>query len=211
MNLGINGLESDKPNIKKLQTRTSPVVQWLKICLPMQVTRVQSLVQDPTGCRATKPDHCNYQGPLSRPCTPQQEKPSQWEAHAPQAEWSPLLATGGDPHTATKTQHSHNLEKQLRQLCCYRRTLNNCTKIVFKRFKRGVWGHGNHNRWARSSSVWRLGLLSWHHHLLVLWLLWETLQRPTVGWETAALPISQARVQLLDGDHWEMERLLPYQ
>ena len=42
------------------------VVQWLKVCLPMQRTQVQSLVQeDPTSHRATKPLHHNY----SRPCT----------------------------------------------------------------------------------------------------------------------------------------------
>ena len=32
------------------------VVQWLRICLPMQGTHVQALFQeDPTCCRATKP------------------------------------------------------------------------------------------------------------------------------------------------------------
>ena len=38
------------------QNRTSLVVQWLRIRLPMQGTRVQSLVQeDSTCCQATKP------------------------------------------------------------------------------------------------------------------------------------------------------------
>ena len=38
------------------QNRTSLVVQWLRICLPMQGTQVQSLVQeDSTCCQATKP------------------------------------------------------------------------------------------------------------------------------------------------------------
>ena len=37
------------------------VVQWLRIHLPMQGTRVRALVQeDPTCCRATKPVHHNY-------------------------------------------------------------------------------------------------------------------------------------------------------
>ena len=37
------------------------MAQWLRILLPMQETRVQSLVQeDPTGRRATKPVRCNY-------------------------------------------------------------------------------------------------------------------------------------------------------
>ena len=37
------------------------VVQWLRICLPLQGTRVQSLVrEDPTCCGATKPMRHNY-------------------------------------------------------------------------------------------------------------------------------------------------------
>ena len=40
---------------------TSLVAQWLRICLPMQGTRVQALVrEDPTCCRETKPMHHNY-------------------------------------------------------------------------------------------------------------------------------------------------------
>ena len=40
---------------------TSPVAQWLRICLPMQGTRVRALVwEDPTYHRATKPMHHNY-------------------------------------------------------------------------------------------------------------------------------------------------------
>ena len=46
---------------KKGGRRTSPVVQWLRIHLPMQGTRVWSLVwEDPTCHRATKPVHHNY-------------------------------------------------------------------------------------------------------------------------------------------------------
>ena len=40
---------------------TSLVVQWLRIRLPIQGTRVQSLVQEDPTCRgATKPVHHNY-------------------------------------------------------------------------------------------------------------------------------------------------------
>ena len=40
---------------------TSLVVQWLRICLPMQGTRVRALVrEDPTCCGATKPMRHNY-------------------------------------------------------------------------------------------------------------------------------------------------------
>ena len=41
--------------------RASLVAQWLRICLPMQGTRVRALVQeDPTCHGATKPMHHNY-------------------------------------------------------------------------------------------------------------------------------------------------------
>ena len=41
--------------------RTSPVVQWIGICLPMQGTRIQSLVwEDSPCCETTKPRHQNY-------------------------------------------------------------------------------------------------------------------------------------------------------
>ena len=40
---------------------TSLVVQWLRIRLPMQGTRVLALVrEDPTCCGATKPVHHDY-------------------------------------------------------------------------------------------------------------------------------------------------------
>ena len=42
-------------------TWTCLVVQWLRICLPRQGTRVRSLVQEDPTCRgATKPTHHNY-------------------------------------------------------------------------------------------------------------------------------------------------------
>ena len=42
-------------------SRTSLVAQWLRIRLPMQGTRVRSLVrEDPTCCGATKPVRHNY-------------------------------------------------------------------------------------------------------------------------------------------------------
>ena len=60
--------------ILKLQTGTSLVVQWLRICLPRQGTWVRSLVQeDSTCCGATKPT-------LSKASVPHQEKPPQGEA-----------------------------------------------------------------------------------------------------------------------------------
>ena len=45
---------------KKSVGRTSLVVQWLRMLLPMQRTRVQSLAQEGLTCRgATKPVHHN--------------------------------------------------------------------------------------------------------------------------------------------------------
>ena len=45
----------------KNKSMASLVVQWLRICLAMQGTPVQSLVQeDPTCHRATKPTHHSY-------------------------------------------------------------------------------------------------------------------------------------------------------
>ena len=40
---------------------TSLVVQWLRVCLPMQRTQVQSLVwEDPIRWVATEPEHHSY-------------------------------------------------------------------------------------------------------------------------------------------------------
>ena len=53
-NKGHNSIEMNSPG-------TSLVAQWLRICLPMQETRVRALVREDTIChRATKPVHHNY-------------------------------------------------------------------------------------------------------------------------------------------------------
>ena len=73
----------------EIEDRTSLVFQWLRIYLPMQGTWVWSLVQeDSTCCGATKPLYHNYWTCTLLPvlCN---EKPPQWEAHAPQLESSP--------------------------------------------------------------------------------------------------------------------------
>ena len=77
----------------------------VRIRLPMQGTRVRALVREDPMCRgATKPMHHNYWacGPqllspwattteacAPRARAPQQEKPPQWEAHAPQQRVAP--------------------------------------------------------------------------------------------------------------------------
>ena len=56
-------LHATKQNFETLIKciRTSLVVQWLRICLPVQKTWIPSLVQeDSTLCRATKPMCHNY-------------------------------------------------------------------------------------------------------------------------------------------------------
>ena len=56
--------------------RASLVVQWLRICLPMQGTRVRALVwEDPTCCGATRPVSHDYCACASGACAPQQERP----------------------------------------------------------------------------------------------------------------------------------------
>ena len=70
--------------IKNSVGGASLVAQWLRICLPMQGTRVRALVwEDPTCRGATKPVSHNYWVCASGACAPQQERPRQWEAHAP--------------------------------------------------------------------------------------------------------------------------------
>ena len=55
---------------------TSLVVQWLRICLPMQGTRVRALVwEDPTCRGATRPVSHNYWACASGACAPPQERP----------------------------------------------------------------------------------------------------------------------------------------
>ena len=57
--------EGDENQDDKDYHRASLVAQWLRICLPMQGTRVQALVREDPPCRvATKPVCHNY-----RTCT----------------------------------------------------------------------------------------------------------------------------------------------
>ena len=66
---------------KKESCGASLVAQWLRICLPMQGTRVRALVwEDPTCHGATKPMCHNYWACASGACAPQQERPREWEA-----------------------------------------------------------------------------------------------------------------------------------
>ncbi|KAJ8793340.1 hypothetical protein J1605_000335 [Eschrichtius robustus] len=60
----------------KAAGRASLVTQWLRICLPMQGTRVRALVwEDPTCRGATGPVSHNYRACASGARAPQQERP----------------------------------------------------------------------------------------------------------------------------------------
>ena len=82
---------------KETSIGTSLVVQWLRIRLPMQGTRVRSLVrEDPTCCRATKPVHPQLLSLCSRAREPQLLSPRATtneacvpRAHVPQQEKPP--------------------------------------------------------------------------------------------------------------------------
>ena len=103
-------------HFKTNELGTSLVAQWLRICLPMQGTRVRSLVwEDPTCLGAAKPVHHNYWACALEPVShnywarmPQLLKPAHPRAHAPQREATAMRS----PRTATHTSpHSPQLEK----------------------------------------------------------------------------------------------------
>ena len=85
----------------------SLVAQWLRICLPVQGTRVRALVwEDPTCRGATRPVSHNYWAWASGACAPNKRgRTSERPAHCDE-EWPPLAATRESPCTETKTQHS---------------------------------------------------------------------------------------------------------
>ena len=112
----------------KMLWRASLVAQCLRICLPVQGTRVQALVwEDPTCHRATKPLHHSYWACALEPTNhnywaqvPQLLKHARLEpvlrnkrSHHNEKpvhhnEEQPLLAaTRESPCAATKTQHGH--------------------------------------------------------------------------------------------------------
>ena len=84
-------LKSDKTSRSNCHFRenqrlggASLVAQWLRVCLPMQGTRVRALVwEDPTCHGATGPVSHNCWACASGACAPQQERPRRWEARAP--------------------------------------------------------------------------------------------------------------------------------
>ena len=86
----------------------SLVVQWLRICLPMQGTRVRALVWE-------IPHAAEQLGPCVTTAEPARLEPvlhdkrgrdSERPAHRDE-EWPPFATTRESPRTETKTQHSH--------------------------------------------------------------------------------------------------------
>ena len=91
----------------KYNMGTSLVVQWLRICLPMQGTWVQSLVREDPTCRGATRSVCHNcwacepqllsprataaEAHVPRARAPQQERSLQWEARAPQWRAAPAL------------------------------------------------------------------------------------------------------------------------
>ena len=83
------------------------MVQWLRICLPMQGTWVRALVwEDPTCRGATRPvSHTTEPARLELVLRNKRGHDSERPAHCDE-EWPPLAATRESPCTETKTQHS---------------------------------------------------------------------------------------------------------
>ena len=93
----------DSIYIKFKKMQTSLVVQWIRILLSAQGTRVQPLVQeDTTCCGATKPVCHNYWARVPRARALQQEKPLQWKALTSQWRVAPACRNWRKP--------SHNNE-----------------------------------------------------------------------------------------------------
>ena len=74
---------------RKNSTRTSLVVQWLRIHLPMQGPGVWSLIREDSTCYG-QPNPCATTAKPMYPriCVLQQEMPQKWEVHAVQLESS---------------------------------------------------------------------------------------------------------------------------
>ena len=85
----------------------SLVTQWLRICLPMQGTRVRALVwkiphaAEQMGPWATATEPARLEPVLRNKRGQDSERP----AHRDE-EWPPLATTRESPRTETKTQHT---------------------------------------------------------------------------------------------------------
>ena len=104
LEIWLGGLEVICIN-KKFTYRTSLVAQWLRIRLPMQGTRVRSLIQEDPTCRvATKPVRHNYWACARKlashnywTCVPQLLKPTHLE---------PVLHNKRSPRSEKPAHHN---------------------------------------------------------------------------------------------------------
>ena len=75
-NTALNFPRCNKSLCIRLSSWASLVGQWLRICLPVQGTRVRALVREDPTCRgATRPVSRNCWACASGACAPQQERP----------------------------------------------------------------------------------------------------------------------------------------
>ena len=89
-----------KNSVSEHSDKISLVLQWLRIYLLMQGTRLQSLVWEDRTCQGTPKPVChNSLAHVPWAYPPQQEKPPKWEALTPQLEsnWPLLAATRESP------------------------------------------------------------------------------------------------------------------
>jgi len=89
------------------------MVQWLRICLPMQGTWVQSLLQEDSTClRATKPmRHNNGSLRALEPVLHNKEATARRSLSTPSRELPSLAATRESSCVAMKTQRSQDYNK----------------------------------------------------------------------------------------------------
>ena len=86
----------------------SLVVQWLRVRLTMQGTRVRALVwEDSACCGATRPVSHNAELARLEPVLRNKRGHDGGRPVHHDEEWPPLAATRESPRTETKTQHSH--------------------------------------------------------------------------------------------------------
>ena len=83
--------------------RASRVIQWLRICLPVQETQVQSLLPEGLTCQgAAGLGYCDYRSGAR--VLSGSERPAQWGRCPATGEGPPLGTARESPRAATKTQ-----------------------------------------------------------------------------------------------------------
>ena len=152
--------------IKTGWSGASLVAQWLRICLPKQETRVQSLVRDDSiCCGATKPvyhEHwicalearnCNLLKPMCpRACTLQQEKPPQWEAPALQLESSPCSSQ----QEKTPSSSEDPAQPKINKIILFLKLADFASKFILSGASQGCsHGHEHSTGFVGSPVAWR--------------------------------------------------------